>query len=75
MQHNIHPKSISCVATCSSCGSVYELLGVYEKPKMTVEQCQSCHYAYTGQKRSVKSGAEEKFNSRYTGFDFSKKRK
>lgn len=75
MQTQIHPQKISCKATCSSCGAQYDLYGVYENAKLSVEQCRACHQAFTGKRTAVRSGREVSFNERYDGFDFTKLKK
>ena len=65
MKAELHPKTIECIALCANCGRSYRLIGNYQSSKLTIEQCSSCHQAYTGIKQQQSKGASENFYSKF----------
>lgn len=63
MKQTIHPKYMDAVATCASCGTVWNTRST--KPELRVELCSNCHPFYTGQQRIVDTaGQVERFMKR-----------
>ena len=65
---NIHPEIITSNVTCAGCGNKFVLTGAYYSKSFSVEQCNQCHSAYTGERRMVSTGAVEKFNQKFGDF-------
>ena len=65
---NIHPEMITAQVSCAGCGNKFSLHGAYYAKSFTVEQCNKCHSAYTGERRMVSTGAVEKFNKKFGDF-------
>jgi large subunit ribosomal protein L31 len=63
MQTTIHPELVRATATCSSCGTTYELRST--RPELRLDVCAACHPAYTGVERAATTGTRvERFERR-----------
>ena len=75
MTQSIHPEIITAEVTCSNCSTKVKLTGAFYQNKFSVEQCNKCHMAFTGQRTdTAKSSAIEKFNEKFGNFDFANKK-
>jgi large subunit ribosomal protein L31 len=59
----LHPELVDTTVRCASCGSTFVVRST--RPELVVETCSSCHPAYTGVERQVRSGGRiERFERR-----------
>ncbi len=64
MKKGIHPEYNKVTATCSTCGTEFEVGSTSDSIK--VDTCSNCHPFYTGKQRFAQAaGRIERFNRRY----------
>ena len=60
---SIHPELNMTTVRCSSCGTTFSTRST--RGQITVDVCSSCHPAYTGGERTVRTGGRiERFERR-----------
>ena len=76
MKTDIHPEYKTLQVTCA-CGNTFETRSAFDKgDSVRIDICSACHPFYTGKQKFVDTaGRVEKFQKKFGGDYFSKKKK